>query len=201
MNRRFSVFAVGMVVAGLAGCPSSNDDDSANIGMNQGSRMQNGVQTDPGDGNTVTTGGSIDSAVVEERLIDLVNSARGTSRTCGDTEFPAVGPVVWSERIEAAAFKHSSDMAGRNVLSHTGAAGSDVGTRLSSEGYRWRLAAENIASGYSSPEGVVQGWLASEGHCVTIMNSGYTEMGGSSVDSSGEKPVRYWTQVFARPNL
>ncbi len=200
MNRRITVLTAAVALAGLVGCQTNNDDSSNSVGLDQGSRSQNGVLTDPGDGNTSTIGGSIDSAVTEERFIALVNDVRSTAQICGDAEFPAVGPVVWSERIEAAALKHSADMASRDVLSHTGSTGSDVGTRLTAEGYRWRTAAENIASGYSTPEGVVQGWLASEGHCITMMNSSYTEMAVSSIDTIGENPLRYWTQVFARPN-
>jgi uncharacterized protein YkwD len=46
--------------------------------------------------------------------------------------------------------------------------------------------------GYPSEESVMNGWLASQGHCANIMNSSFTKMGVERVRS-------YWTQDFGKP--
>jgi uncharacterized protein YkwD len=58
---------------------------------------------------------------------------------------------------------------------------------------------ENIASGQTTPEEVVQEWIASPTHCATLMNTGFTDMGVAyAVDMNSEAGI-YWAQVFGRP--
>ena len=60
------------------------------------------------------------------------------------------GPLVYDDRLEAAARAHGADMARIGFFSHTGSDGSDIGTRLHRAGYGWCFAAENIAMGQRS---------------------------------------------------
>ena len=53
---------------------------------------------------------------------------------------------------------------------------------------------ENVGYGYGTAEGVVNGWLNSEGHRKIIENSDYTHFGISTeLDSKGRN---YFTQIF-----
>ncbi len=52
---------------------------------------------------------------------------------------------------------------------------------------------ENIASGQESADEVVDGWMASPGHCANIMDPNFTEIGVGYYDGD------IWTQVFGRP--
>ncbi len=78
--------------------------------------------------------------------------------------------------------------------------GVNFAARISAVGYVWRSAGENIATGYSTPRGVVKAWMASTGHCENILSPTYRNVGtGISV-----RPVRgyasgagTWTQDFA----
>ena len=55
---------------------------------------------------------------------------------------------------------------------------------------------ENVAYGYSSAEGVVNGWLNSPAHKNIIENSGYTHF-GISTDANQEQR-NYFTQIFIK---
>lgn len=126
----------------------------------------------------------------QQKLLDLVNASRSQGCNCGKTYYPPVAALVWNDDLENAAKKHSEYMNRTGKFSHTGENNSNAGERISAEGYQWISYGENIASGYSTEEAVIEGWLRSEGHCRNIMNGKYTEMG---VATSGN----YWTQIFA----
>ncbi|WP_227370127.1 CAP domain-containing protein [Halomonas sp. M20] len=128
-----------------------------------------------------------------------VNDARSQARRCGDKRFEAVKPLSWSCKLEAAANAHSSNMAETNFFSHVDLDGDRVGQRVTIEGYTWRMVGENIAAGQQSGDAVLEGWLASAGHCANIMNKTFTEMGMSRLDASEATYSPYWTQVFGRP--
>lgn len=140
-----------------------------------------------------------DLAQVARKVVELVNEARDKARKWGRSEFKAVPPLTLSARLNQAALMHSQDMANRKFFEHVGSDGSKVGDRVTRVGYGWRTAGENIAIGAQTPEAVVQGWLASPGHCANLMSPGFTEMGiGYALDRKSEAGI-YWTQVFATP--
>ena len=78
--------------------------------------------------------------------------------------------------------------------------GSNFASRITAVGYMWRTAGENIATGYSTPRGVVNAWMASTGHCQNILNPTYRNVG----TGVSNRPVEgwatgpgTWTQDFA----
>ena len=125
-------------------------------------------------------------------MLGLVNQARSAARVCGDTSFAAAAPLSLERRLTRAAQLHSQDMEARQTMSHTGSDGSDLRDRATRQGYQWSRLGENVAYGYTSPAGVVTGWLGSPGHCANIMNPDFTELG---VGLEGT----FWTQLFGRP--
>lgn len=139
------------------------------------------------------------SSAMARRMLALVNEARATSRTCGRTTYPARGPLTLDSRLNAAAQGHAVDMARGNFHSHTGSDGSDVGDRVTRQGYAWRAVAENIAAGQPTPESVMAAWLASEGHCRNIMSGAYTQLGVGRATNSASRYGIYWAQNFAAP--
>ena len=56
--------------------------------------------------------------------------------------------------------------------------------------------AENIAMGYSSSQGVVQGWMNSSGHRANILNGGYNRIGTAAYETADG--TIYWCQQFLR---
>ncbi|MBS3998671.1 MAG: CAP domain-containing protein [Hydrogenophaga sp.] len=136
----------------------------------------------------------------KDALLQQINAARASARTCGTVNMPAVGGLAWNDRLFSAAARHSDDMARHNYFSHTGRDGRSPGQRVSAEGYSWRIAGENIAAGQTSVHAVMTAWLASPGHCENLMRSAYTEVGVACVVApSGSTYSRYWTMKLAQP--
>lgn len=135
-------------------------------------------------------------AGVSDEVIQLVNQARSQGRVCGNQRFASAGSVSANGSLSRAAQLHSSDMAARRQMSHTGSNGSSMGDRAKQAGYQWRGIAENVAAGQKSSSAVVQAWLKSPGHCANIMNPNYNETGVGAVQ--GRDGTLYWTMVYGR---
>ncbi len=92
-------------------------------------------------------------------------------------------------------------MARHSVLAHEGSDGSSPAQRIARAGYLWHKVGENVASGPTTPEEVMDGWLASPGHCENLMDPDFSEMGiAYTVDPRSASGV-YWAQVFASPRV
>ncbi|MEP7242354.1 MAG: CAP domain-containing protein [Gammaproteobacteria bacterium] len=136
---------------------------------------------------------------VSQQVLALANNARSRTRQCGRKSFDAAPPLVLASRLNDAAREHARDMAKHSELSHEGSDGTTPAQRVTQEGYAWRTVGENVASGPTSAEEVMAGWLESPGHCENLMDPRFTEMGiAYTVDSKSESGV-YWAQVFATP--
>jgi uncharacterized protein YkwD len=134
-----------------------------------------------------------------QRVLDLVNQARATPRSCGNRAFNAARPVRWNDALAEASRLHAEDMARYNYFSHSGRDGSDPAQRVERAGYRYRSTGENIAAGQMKPEEAVAGWIKSPEHCANLMNPAFTEMGVAfAVDRRSEMGV-YWAQAFGTP--
>jgi len=134
-----------------------------------------------------------------QRVLTLANEARSQPRRCGSKSFEAAPPLKLVGTLNDAAREHAQDMAKHNVLSHSGSDGSTPADRVTREGYKWRVVGENVASGPTTADEVMEGWLASPHHCENVMDPRYTDMGlAYVVDPKSESGV-YWAQVFALP--
>jgi uncharacterized protein YkwD len=133
-----------------------------------------------------TTAAATGIASIEDEVLRLTNLQRvshGCAALRADT------------KLRTAARDHSADMASRQELTHTGADGSDPGTRMKQAGYNtdggW---AENVAEGYPTPEAVMTGWMSSEGHRDNILNCSLKAIGVGAARASNSQ--LYWTQDF-----
>jgi uncharacterized protein YkwD len=133
-------------------------------------------------------------------LLERINAERRAGATCGGQAKPAVAALGWNTTLTDAAKLHSQDMIARNFFDHTNPSGQDAGDRVSAQGYNWNAVGENIAAGQRSVQQVMDGWMASSGHCNNIMNSNFAEVGVACVlepnDPNGYD--YYWTMVLAR---
>ena len=172
----------------LAGCGGGSDDGGP-------------TSTTGGTGGTATEALDLcGNATTISAMVNRINAERATARTCGARgSFAATGPLAWNAKLAQAASAHSVDMATQNYFSHTAPGGGTVATRVTATGYDWNRVGENIAAGYRSIDSVINGWLASDGHCANIMNPNYTEYGFACAFNSASDYDTYWTQVFARP--
>jgi uncharacterized protein YkwD len=133
--------------------------------------------------NTPSSSASVDL----NRVIELTNEHR---RAAGCAN------LTWHAALGAAAQRHANDMAANNYFSHTSRGGASFGSRIRHAGYRYRLAAENIAAGQQSPEEVVSGWMSSPGHRANILNCRLRHIGIGFGSSSSSAYGTYWVQDF-----
>jgi len=137
-----------------------------------------------------------DAAIIEARVLELVNAARAESRRCGDRELVAAPPLTLSHELTEAASRHAHDMALHGSFDHLGSDGSQPAERVTEAHYRWRSTGENIAAGQRNAEAVVTAWLDSPEHCENIMGTQFGEMGVAYGLAPSQRPEIYWTQVF-----
>lgn len=133
------------------------------------------------------------------QLFELVNQARGSSRTCGAKTMPATDPVAWDSDLADAARLHAQDMADKNYFEHDSLDGRSFVDRVEATGYVGYPGGENIAMGFQSAQAVMQGWLNSPGHCQNLMDPDFVDMGlgfASRTDAGYTLPTTYWVQDF-----
>ncbi len=103
--------------------------------------------------------------------------------------------LATTSALTNAAAQHSQDQAGRSSMGHTGSDGSNAGQRISANGGSFSTWAENVAAGYGSASGVVDGWMNSPGHRANILNPAMTQVGVAVATSADGTP--YWTMVLS----
>jgi uncharacterized protein YkwD len=140
-----------------------------------------------------------DADQIGRRVLELTNAARAEGRQCGREPYGAAPPLTLSPLLSRAAMEHSKDMAAHDLFDHIGSDGKSPSDRMTHAGYKWRMAGENIASGVTTAEAVVSGWLDSPHHCENIMGPRFTEMGIAYFYDPKSADGIYWTQVFATP--
>ncbi|MDD0974625.1 CAP domain-containing protein [Pseudomonas fontis] len=140
-----------------------------------------------------------DSQSEGQKLLEAINSARATPRQCGGQPFGAVTPLAWNVTLAGAAQDHSRSMANKNYFDHKDPDGSTPGDRAELAGYSYQSIGENIAAGQDSVRKVVDGWLASPGHCANLMNPQFRELGAAyAIDPKSDAGI-YWTAMFGTP--
>jgi len=113
--------------------------------------------------------------------------------------------LVTNPKLEAAAQVQARAMAEKNFFGHGGKAG--FAGRIKAQGYRYSLAAENIAAGQKTAAAAVQAWMDSSGHRKNMLNCRLRETGIAMVYQPDDAPLKgskhamkyYWVQVFGSP--
>jgi uncharacterized protein YkwD len=152
-------------------------------------------------GATTQTASTCNLPNFQASLLARINQVRASGADCGSHgSFAAAGPVVWNDRLTAAADAHSEDMSAQNYFSHTSADGRTLAERVNATGYVWTGLGENIAAGYPSVDAVMDGWIASPGHCANLLNTVFAEVGVACVPgAAGDTYSTYWTMDLGRP--
>ncbi|MBC3465092.1 CAP domain-containing protein [Pseudomonas sp. RW10S2] len=134
-----------------------------------------------------------------QKLLQEVNAARKIPRQCGGQPFAAAAALSWNTTLAGVAANHTRAMANQNFFDHIDRDGRTPGDRAELAGYLYQQIGENIAAGRDTPRKVVDGWLASPGHCATLMNPDYRELGAAyAVDPTSDAGI-YWTALFGSP--
>ena len=128
--------------------------------------------------------GAYGSALFQLEVLQLVNQARADA---------GLAPLTADPALTAAAQTRAEELT--TLYSHTRPDGRSCFTALTEAGVAYGAAGENIAAGYASPEAVVAGWMASDGHRANILSADFTQMGlgyAPAEDGFGH----YWAQLF-----
>ncbi|CAI8859210.1 SCP domain-containing protein [Pseudomonas sp. IT-P44] len=134
-----------------------------------------------------------------QKLLAELNVARSRARQCGTQSFAAATPLTWNATLATAAETHARSMANNNYFDHKDRDGRTPGDRAELAGYSGQQIGENIAAGQDSVRKVVDGWVASPGHCANLMNPQYHELGAAyAVDPKSDSGI-YWTVMFGSP--
>lgn len=134
-----------------------------------------------------------------QQLLAAINQARAQARQCGGQAFAAAPPLSWNATLAAAAHGHSRDMANGNFFAHQGRDGYTPSDRAELAGYTGRQVGENLAAALDGSARVVDGWLASPGHCANLMNPQFRELGAAYASDPQSDAGIYWTALFGAP--
>lgn len=149
---------------------------------------------------TATPEAACGLANFEADALRIVNAVRAAGAVCGTRgAFAPAGALTWNSQLASAAYAHSRDMADNDYFSHDSQDGRTMVDRINAAGYSWSTVGENIAAGYGSVQAVVDGWMASDGHCANLMNPRFTEFGMACARQEASKFKTYWTQDLGRP--
>ncbi|BAN54121.1 MULTISPECIES: CAP domain-containing protein [Pseudomonas] len=134
-----------------------------------------------------------------QKVLQEINAARKVPRQCGGQPYAAAPALSWSTVLAGAAANHTRAMANQNFFDHIDKDGRTPGDRAELAGYLYQQVGENIAAGRDTAHKVVDGWLESPGHCATLMNPDFRELGAAyAVDPKSDAGI-YWTGLFGTP--
>ncbi|MGE8185828.1 CAP domain-containing protein [Pseudomonas sp. NPDC086278] len=131
-----------------------------------------------------------------QKLLQALNAARTQPRQCGGQPFAATTPLAWNATLASAAEANSRAMANKNYFDHQDQDGHTPGDRAELAGYTYQQIGENIAAGQDTVRKVVDGWLASPGHCANLMNPQFRELGAAYATDPKSDAGIYWTAMF-----
>lgn len=121
--------------------------------------------------------GLISADYFERRLFARTNLRRA-ARGCR--------PLRLDGALTLAAHRHSNLMVTQSNLSHRLAGEPDLSVRAPSAGYtHWRILAENLAWGQTTPRQVFRDWVASPGHRANLDNCKLRDVGIAVVIANG----------------
>ena len=118
----------------------------------------------------------------EAAVIRLVNDIRKQN---------GLSPLTANWELSRVARYKSQDMVDNRYFAHNSPTYGTPFEMMRAFGLSFRTAGENIASGYATPQKVVDGWMNSSGHRANILNASYKQIGVGYVAKGN-----YWTQMF-----
>jgi uncharacterized protein YkwD len=130
----------------------------------------------------------------EQQILGLINNARAQNN---------LTPLSLNGRLSAAAVMHSTDMACKNYVDHTGSDGSTWFTRIQAKKYKYSYASENIYVGNpafgGTPGGAFTWWMNSQIHRDNILSIKVSDIGIGYEFYPNSTYGGYYTLDFAKP--
>ncbi|NNF99669.1 MAG: CAP domain-containing protein [Desulfobacteraceae bacterium] len=129
------------------------------------------------------------SISAETQVLEIVNQERAENN---------LGALAWNDLLFESARGHSVDMADQDYFSHESLDGRTPAQRVAAAGYDYNSMAENIAAGHGTPQAVMEGWMASDGHRANILSEDVCDLGVGYAYDAQSTYGHYWTQNFGR---
>ena len=138
----------------------------------------------------------------EEALLEDLNSLRMDGCMCGMEEIRGMLPLRWDKRLAEIAFEYAESLKSSNssdddaylFISHIGADGSTLTTRLDDADYQRIDAKENIAYIKGNEDMVIDYWLNNPTACKTILDKKMSAVGVARSDN-------FWVMIVAQPKV
>lgn len=108
-----------------------------------------------------------------EQLLAATNSKRQEAE---------LSPLRYSEQLSEAAAEKAKDMFAKNYWAHLSPDGKSPWEFITSAGYRYTVAGENLAKNFSTSGAVVDAWIASPTHRDNILKPSYRDIGFAIVN-------------------
>lgn len=136
---------------------------------------------------------SPDMALAEaKKIIELTNNLRQAIFLPALTE---------SQKLDQAAWQKVEDMAINQYFAHVSPSGLSLKNWLKKVEYKYSIAGENLAVGFSKPEDVVLAWKNSPTHYNNIIDSDFQEIGAALADGKyDDVDTAFIAQYFATPS-
>jgi uncharacterized protein YkwD len=135
---------------------------------------------------------------LEDEVLRLVNLERFVGGSCGGQGMPGSGPLEMDEVLRGVARTYSAQMADQGFFDHIDPQGRGPDDRVADAGFTGDFPiGENIAEGQRTAEEVVEGWMASPGHCANILEGSFHVIGIGYYFAEDDPFGHYWTQNFA----
>ena len=128
------------------------------------------------------------AAALRAGMLEEVNTRRRAS---------GLAPLRPSPALERAAAVIACDNSRRGRMDHVALREGDLRSRIRSEGYRFRSAAEALAHGYRAPGQLAGVWYNSAYHYPTLMTPAARETGIAVVVAANGAP--WWAMISAQP--
>lgn len=107
-----------------------------------------------------------------------------------------LAPLAPDRRLAGIAADHAADQARAGAISHHGTDGRRLEDRLADRRYRYRAAAETVASGQRDAWQVARDWEESPAHRRAMLLPGATDAGVGLARAAGTGRL-YWTMIVA----
>lgn len=146
------------------------------------SNDEDGIYFDDNSASIETTNAIVYSSI-ESEILDLVNDHRISI---------GLSPLTPLSIISSVADGHTDYMIEAGKISHDNF---PQRSETLMKNAKAKLVGENVAYGYSTAAGAVNGWLNSEGHKAIIENPNYTHF-GISTEACKTTGRNYFTQIF-----
>lgn len=115
------------------------------------------------------------TSISPSQIISLTNQNRANS---------GLGGLSTNSQLTQAAQAKAQDMFAKNYWGHYSPDGTGPWYFITSAGYDYATAGENLAKDFNTSEGVVNGWMNSPGHRDNILNTSYRDIGVAAVNGT-----------------